>query len=99
MRGKREVFSKEFKLEAVRMMVERKKPSAELARKLGLRRNHFYKWKESLETAGESAFPGSDRRALKGTKAKEISRFRRKQARVEEENAILQKPWRSLLGS
>lgn len=91
MRGKREEFSKAFKLEAVRMMVEGKKPSAELARELGIRRNQLYKWKESVETAGESAFPGPGRRALKGTEAEEISRLRRELARVKEENEILKK--------
>jgi len=91
MRGKREEFSKEFKLEAVRMMVEGKKPSAELARELGIRRNQLYKWRESVEKAGEGAFPGPGRRALKGTEAEEISRLRRELARVKEENGILKK--------
>lgn len=91
MRGKREVFSKEFKLEAVRMMAEGKKPPAELARELGLRRNQLYKWKESIEKAGESAFPGPGRRTLKVTEAEEISRLRRELSRVKEENEILKK--------
>jgi transposase-like protein len=39
MRKQRQSFSREFKLEAVRLMEEGKKPLAELARELGLRRN------------------------------------------------------------
>lgn len=35
MRGKRQAFSREFKLEAVRLMEEGSKPPAELARELG----------------------------------------------------------------
>ncbi len=46
MRKQRQSFSREFKLEAVRLMEEGKKPPAELARELGLRRNQLYKWKE-----------------------------------------------------
>jgi transposase-like protein len=36
---KYQVFSKEFKLEAVRLLEEGKKPAADIARELGLRRN------------------------------------------------------------
>ncbi len=91
MQGKREEYSREFKLEAVRMMVEGKKPSAELARELGIRRNQLYKWRESVEKTGESSFPGPGRRALQGTEAEEIRRLRRELAKVKEENEILKK--------
>ena len=50
MRKQRQSFSREFKLEAVRLMEEGKKPPAELARELGLRRNQLYKWKEKTDT-------------------------------------------------
>ncbi len=43
---KRKPFTREFKLEAVRLLEEGKKPAAELARELGIRRNQLYKWKE-----------------------------------------------------
>lgn len=48
MRGERQTFSREFKLEAVRLMEEGKKPPAELARELGIRRNQLYKWKWNI---------------------------------------------------
>ena len=41
MRGKRQTFSGEFKLEAVRLMEEGKKTPAALARELGIRRNQL----------------------------------------------------------
>jgi transposase len=41
-------FTKEFKLEAVRLMSESNKPAAEIAAELGIRRNMLYKWKEQL---------------------------------------------------
>ncbi|WP_430539212.1 transposase, partial [Marinicella marina] len=41
-------FTKEFKLEAIRMMDESERPSSEIATQLGIRRNQLYKWKEQL---------------------------------------------------
>ena len=49
MRKERQAFSREFKLEAVRLLEEGKKPAAELARELGIRRNQLYKWKEATD--------------------------------------------------
>ena len=43
---KRQTFSKEFKLEAVRLLETTDKPAADLARELGVRRNQLYKWQE-----------------------------------------------------
>ncbi|WP_371922651.1 transposase [Simiduia sp. 21SJ11W-1] len=37
-------YSKEFKLEAARRMEASDRPTAEIARELGLRRNQPYKW-------------------------------------------------------
>ncbi|BFM49947.1 transposase [Marinomonas sp. THO17] len=39
-------YTKEFKLEAIRLMETSDKPAADVARELGLRRNQLYKWKE-----------------------------------------------------
>ncbi|MFC1816519.1 transposase [Thermodesulfobacteriota bacterium] len=43
---KRKQFTREFKLEALRLLEEGKKPAADLARELGIRRNLLYKWKD-----------------------------------------------------
>jgi transposase len=37
-------YTKEFKMKAIRLMATPDKPSAEIARELGLRRNQLYKW-------------------------------------------------------
>ena len=58
MRKERQSFSREFKLEAVRLMDEGKKPAADIARELGIRRNQLYKWKEKTDKHGSDAFPG-----------------------------------------
>ncbi len=46
---KRQAFSKEFKLEAVRLLEVTDKPIADLAKELGVRRNQLYKWQEQLQ--------------------------------------------------
>lgn len=51
-------FSKEFKVEAVRLANESDQPITQVARELGIRVNQIYKWKQQLETKGEDCFPG-----------------------------------------
>jgi len=72
-------------------MEEGKKPPAELARELGLRRNQLYKWKEKTDKHGGSAFPGPGRRLATGSEMEENARLKRELARVKEENEILKK--------
>jgi transposase len=48
-------FTREFKLEAVRLMNESNRPTAEIATELGIRRNQLYKWKEQMEKKGEES--------------------------------------------
>ena len=89
--GKREYFTREFKLEAVRLLEEGKKPPADLARELGVRRNQLYKWKEQIDKKGETAFPGHGRRAEPDAQAAEIAQLKRELAQSREEVEILKK--------
>ena len=57
--GRRQRFSKDFKLEAVRLLELGQKPAAQLALELGVRRNQLYKWKEQLAGKGEAATSSS----------------------------------------
>ena len=41
-----ETYTKEFKLEAIRLMETSDRPASEIAMQLGIRRNQLYKWKE-----------------------------------------------------
>jgi len=52
--AKRQPFTKEFKLEAVRLWKSSGRPAAAVARELGLRRNHLYKWQNELKTHGQA---------------------------------------------
>jgi len=83
-----QTFSKEFKLEAVRLLESTDKSIADLARELGVRRNQLYKWQEQFKAKGEDAFPGKGRRAEKDN---EIARLKRELERVKEERDILKK--------
>ncbi len=85
---KRKRFTKEFKLEALRLLKESGKPAAEIARELGIRRNQLYKWQETFCKHGEDAFPGHGRRSAKDD---EVARLKRELARVKEERDILKK--------
>ena len=84
----RKKYDKDFKLEAVNMVISQKRPVAAVARELGIHENTLYKW---INLAGEShgeAFPGSGNL---GAEDAEMRRLKRKIADLEEENLILKK--------
>lgn len=88
---KRKQFTREFKMEAVRLLEEDKKPAADLARALGIRRNQLYKWKDILDQKGNDAFPGKGRRSGTKSQASEIAQLKRELAQSKEEVEILKK--------
>jgi transposase len=59
---KRTTYTKEFKLEAIRLLEAGDKPGTQIARELGLRRNMLYKRQDQLSTKGEDAFKGAGRK-------------------------------------
>jgi len=85
----RKTFSKEFKIEAVRLMRLDEKPVSQLAMELGIRRNQLYKWEDQLAGKGDAAFSNS------GPKPKaeedEVTRLKRELEKVKEERDILKK--------
>ena len=85
---KRQQYTKEFKLEAVRLWKSSGRPAAAVARELGLRRNHLYTGQHELEHCGDAAFPGKGGRAHS---TDELTRLRRENARLREERDILKK--------
>lgn len=86
---KRQTFTREFKLEAVRLLERGDRPAAELARELGIKRNQLYKWQEQLSAKGEAAFPGHGRRVR--DQDAEIARLKRELEQIKEERDILKK--------
>lgn len=81
-------FSAQFKREAVRLLETSDKPITQLALELGVPRNRLYKWRDTLRSQGDSAFPGSGYRSLEQL---EIARLKRELADAREENEILKK--------
>jgi len=83
-------YSKEFKLEAVRLLELAEKPASQLAAELGIRRNQLYKWQAELSSKGHAvAFQGSGRPA--NDMQAENARLKRELAKVTEERDILKK--------
>jgi transposase len=48
-------YTKEFKIEVIRLLEVGDKPEAQIARGLGVRRNMLYKWQDQLSTKAENA--------------------------------------------
>ncbi|MDP3743727.1 MAG: transposase [Methylotenera sp.] len=83
-------YTREFKIEAVRLMETSERSSTELAMELGIRRNQLYKWKEQLTGKGEQAFPDKRGRPRKEEQS-EIVTLRQENARLKEDVEILKK--------
>jgi transposase len=81
-------YTKEFKLEAIRLAEKSDKPVAQIARELGVRQNQIYKWKMALEKSGEHAFQGSGHSVDPDP---EKLQLRRELAEAKEEIEILKK--------
>jgi transposase len=82
-------YPKEFKLEALRLLEESDRPASELARKLGIRRNQLYKWKEQMNKKGD--VPSAKKGRPKKEDQSEAARLRQENKRLKEENEILKK--------
>jgi transposase len=87
--GRRKSFTKEFKLEAVRLLERGQKPAQQLALELGIRRNMLHKWQEELREKGSAAFGGRGRKSR--DQQSENERLREELRKVTEERDILKK--------
>jgi len=87
---KRQVYSKEFKLEAIRLLESGDLTGAEVALQLGIRRNLLYKWQEQLKKEGDAAFTRGIGRPKKSDES-EVVRLRKELERVKMERDILKK--------
>ena len=82
-------YTKEFKIEAIRLINEGKKPLAEIARELGVKRTLLYRWRDQFKTGRERAFRGPGR--PKSDEMSELSRLRQENKDLKEERDILKK--------
>lgn len=84
----RRKFSREFKLEAVKLVVERDVGFAQAARDLDLHVNVLRKWVREQAADPQQAFPG---KGLMKPEQLEIDRLRKEVARLKAERDILKK--------
>src|SRR6185312_2312076 len=84
----RRKFSREFKLEAVRLVKDRGVAVAQAARDLDVHENVLRKWVRELSTDPQHAFPGHGQ--LK-PEQQEIDRLRKEVAKLKAERDILKK--------
>lgn len=86
---KRRQFTREFKLEAVRLLHESGRPAAQVARELGVRLDMLRRWRDEAEgSAPADLFPGTGH--LPPAEA-ELRRLRRELEEVKQENLFLKK--------
>jgi len=88
MAGSRKVYTPEFKLQAVKMIIEQKLSVAEVARRLDVGENLLRAWRKAFEEHGDAAFPGH------GTPTPaddELRRLRAENARLRAERDLLKK--------
>jgi transposase len=92
MPGQRKQFTREFKLEAVRLVVEGRQSITEVAQKLAIRSDMLRAWKRQV-----AGLPRAERNNIftghgKGSdQAEEIKRLQREVERLEQERDFLKK--------
>ena len=85
----RKQHTREFKLEAVRLLDHSAQPATEIALQLGIKRTLLYRWRDEVRTKGDAAFGGSGRRLAHSED--ELVRLRRELALLREERDLLKK--------
>jgi len=83
-------YTKEFKLEAIRLLDLGDKPASELALELGVKRTLLYRWRDQAREKGDLVFsiaPGGP----KNDHLSEVSRLKKELKDVTEERDILKK--------
>jgi transposase len=81
-------YTREFKLEAVRLSEDPEQTAAEVARALGISPKILYGWRQAFKADGQEAFPGHGKLP---ESEEEVRRLRRELERVTQERDILKK--------
>lgn len=82
----RKQYSKEFKQETIRLIVEQGVSVAQVSRDMGINANVLYRWKQEALAHGPKAFPGHGQPI-----EEELVRLRRELEVVKRERDILKK--------
>jgi transposase len=86
--GQRKRYTREFKVEAVRLLETSGKNGHEIEKDLGIGSGQVYRWRKQLATEGEGirAFPGTGK-----PRDEELARLKKENAVLREERDILRK--------
>ena len=88
MTQKRKQFSKQFKIDAVKLVTEQGYNVSEAARNLGIHHSSLRRWKKQFETNGNQAFPGKGHMS---PEKEELDRLRKEVKKLRMERDILKK--------
>ena len=89
--GKKRVFTRAFKLDAVKLAESGKHTKAEVAKKLNINENLIYKWKKSFEDEKDgSSLPIDEKEELKRLR-KEIKTLKMEQEILKKASAYFAK--------
>lgn len=81
-------FTKEFKIDAVKLVTDQGYKISEVARNLGIDQSVLRRWKEQISKEGAQAFPG---KGFMTPEKEELNRLRKEIKRLEMERDILKK--------
>lgn len=84
---KRTVYSEEFKIEAIKLVLEEGHTVPESANKLGIKPNQLYNWMQSHRLPGEIKAMINKQKELEA----EIKRLKKELAKAQQEREILKK--------
>lgn len=85
----RRQFTREFKVQAVELLLKGDKTAVEVARDLGIRTEILYRWKSEYLNNQADAFPGTGH--LADPEEERVRKLERELASVTEERDILKK--------
>lgn len=88
MTEKRKHYSKQFKIDAVKLVTEQGYKVSEAARNLGIHHSSLRHWKKQLENDGNQSFPGKGHMT---SDKEELYRFRKEVKKLRMEREILKK--------
>jgi transposase len=88
MTKKRKRLSKQFKVDAVKLVIEEGYKVSEAARNLGIHHSSLRRWIKEFKSEGEQAFPGKGHMT---PEKEELYRLRKENKRLRMEREILKK--------
>ena len=88
MTNKRKKYPREFKIDAVKRVIEDRVPQSHVARELGISINTLAGWKRAFLEDPEQSFPGNGKQKPDDA---ELTRVKRELARAREDIEILKK--------